>query len=43
MLHPRPMLLLLLRGAEILDSEFEREWKANGGETYVKSGDRKRQ
>jgi myosin-6 len=31
------------RGAEILDSEFEREWKANGGEGYVKAGDRKRQ
>jgi len=31
------------RGAEILDTEFEREWRANGGESYVKSGDRKRQ
>jgi len=31
------------RGAEILDTEFEREWRANGGQEYVKAGDRKHQ
>lgn len=30
------------RGAEILESEFEREWKKNGGQTYVQPQDRKR-
>jgi len=31
------------RGAEILESEFEREWKKNGGQPYVQPQDRKRQ
>jgi len=30
------------RGAEILESEFDREWKKNGGQTYVQPQDRKR-
>merc|ERR1719481_1239893 len=30
------------RGAEILDTEFEREWKLNGGESYVKAEHRNR-
>ena len=31
------------RGAEILESEFDREWKKNGGLEYVQPQDRKRQ
>jgi len=29
------------RGAEILETEFEREWKKNGGATYTRPADRK--
>jgi len=31
------------RGAEILESEFERDWKKNGGQTYTRPADRSRQ
>lgn len=29
------------RGAEILESEFNREWEKNGGVQYVRPADRK--
>jgi len=31
------------RGAEILESEFERDWKKNGGQTYTRPADRSHQ
>lgn len=34
--------LLGKKGAEILESEFESEWKRHGGGRYVRPADRKR-